>query len=280
MVYLSPEVKTIPGSDSFWTWANRTIPKSTFDLPARMNEDDIILRYSTLGYYPIPGKSVACLWEMYPQMRDLYGFDHFEETRLSKIFDCARYCTYRTVASPATIHPYKKYGSIEVIPLGVDTELFRPMNVKQNLRKKYELPQSKRIGIYIGTLHHMKGFVKLLQYAADNPDIYWVVVFGRSTGKAWSSPNAKIFTDVAQNVVAELINACDFYFCANRLGAYYMADWEAMSCNLPFIYISEAEPEFQVSNSPRDDVFQYGWNRENVQKFWFEFFERHGVTYK
>lgn len=280
MVHLSPEVKTVPGQDSFWTWAKRVIPKSTFTMPTRMNQDDIILRYSTLGFYPVVGKQVACCWEMYPQMRDLYQFSHFEEEILTKIFDAARYCTYRTVATPYTAPAYQKYGTVDVIPLGVDTDLWRPMNNKESIRKKFGLPLSARIGIWVGTLHHMKGFAKVMEYSAQNPDIHLIIVFGRNNGMVWGAKNASIFADVPHSELAELFNAADFYLCTNRLSAYYMADWEAMACNLPFVNLSEQPPEFVVSSSPRDDVFRHKWDRGSVKRLWFDFFERHGISYK
>lgn len=280
MIYLNPEVRTSANEDTFWDWMNRIFPQSSFEVPDALNTDDIVLRYSAMGFLPVAGKSVALCWEMYPQMQKLYYNNSLSEEAVRRVYEAARYCTYRVVATPKNIVWYEKFGTVEVIPIGVDTDFWRPYNNKMEFRNKYNIPQNARVGIWIGTFHHMKGFARLIECAQKNPDIYWIIVIGRQYRALSAFHNAKIFMDIPQNIIVELINASDFYLCTNRLSAYYMADWEAMSCNIPFVYDSEEPPEFEVSTNPREDVMQRGWDRKSVQIQWTEFFEKHGVKYQ
>ncbi len=280
MIYLSPEVRTSVNEDTFWDWMNRVFSQSSFEVPSTLNVDDIILRYSAMGFLPVAGKSVALCWEMYPQMQKLYHNNSLSEDAVKRVYEAARYCTYRVVATPKNAVWYEKFGTVEVIPIGVDTDFWRPYNNKAEFRKKYDIPQNAKVGVWIGTFHHMKGFARLVEYAQNNPEIYWIIVIGRQYRALSAFDNAKIFMDVPQSIIVELINAADFYLCTNRLSAYYMADWEAMSCNIPFVYDSEESPEFKVSLNPREEVMRRGWSRQSVQKQWTDFFEKHGVKYQ
>jgi len=279
MIYLNPEVKTADGQDTFWDWAEREFKKSSFEIPQKLNSEDIVLRYSTLGFLPVVGKSIALCWEMYPQMQKLYGNPMYANSVISKVYEAAQYCTYRTVASPVSVDIYKKFGSVEVIPIGVDTNFWRPLHNKEAIRKKYGLPLNKNIGIWVGTSHHMKGFADFIQYVSMNQEFYWIIVMGRHSKFIKEFHNAEIFSDISQSQLLELINAADIYICTNRLNAYFMIDWEMMACNIPFVYPSGHIPEFEVGVEPREAVFKHGWDRDSVKKCWESFFERHGIDY-
>ena len=176
MIYLSCEVKSGLGEDTFWTWFSREFPNCSFDVPTKLNDDDLLLRYSTLGYLPIEGKQMALCWELYPEMENLFSTDQFNN-RMQKVKETARYSTYRTVATEETVKNYNQFGSVEVIPIGVDTDLYKPLPNKKELRKKYNIPLDKKVGIWIGTTHPMKGFSHLIEYASENPDIHWILIW-------------------------------------------------------------------------------------------------------
>ena len=72
MIYLNCEIKNGLGEDTFWTWFHREFPNSSFDTPKYLNNNDILLRYSTLGFLPIEGKQMALCWELYPRMKEKY----------------------------------------------------------------------------------------------------------------------------------------------------------------------------------------------------------------
>lgn len=277
MIYLNCEVKSGLGEDTFWTWFEREFPGVSFDTPTKLRDEDILLRYSTLGYLPIEGKQMALCWELYPEMKEYFNTACFDD-RAKSVDNTARYSTYRTVATNMTVKNYDKYGQVEVIPIGVNTDLYKPLNNKSELRKKYGLPEDKKIGIWIGTFHPMKGVAKLLEYAALNPEIEWVLVW-KWEMEELKIDNAHNFVKIKQQQICELLNTADFFLSTSQLSPYYMAEWEAMATNIPFDFFGNAEREFYPSKSPRDDVFAMGWDRKSVKKKWIEFFERKGVKW-
>lgn len=277
MIYLNCEVKSGLGEDTFWTWFEREFPGCSFDVPSKLGENDILLRYSTLGYLPVDGKQMALCWELYPEMKNLFDTNYFDE-RIKKVENTARYSTYRTVATVETVKNYDKFGQVEVIPIGVNTDLYKPLKNKNQLRKKYGLPTGKKIGIWIGTFHPMKGVSSFLEYAASNPEIEWIVIWKWEMEKL-NLENVHNFVQIPQLEINELYNAADFFLSTSYLRPYYMAEWEAMSSGLPFIHYGGVEREFYPSANPRDDVFRLGWDRKSVKKMWIKFFEKKGIQW-
>jgi len=277
MIYLNCEVKSGLGEDTFWTWFGREFPTASFDVPKKLNDEDILLRYSTLGFLPLEGKQMALCWELYPEMKEYFNTAAFDD-RARLVDNTARYSTYRTVATEMTVKNYEKYGQVEIIPIGVNTDLYKPLGKKDALRDKYNLPKDKKIGIWIGTFHPMKGVSKLLEYAALNPEIEWIVVW-KWEAEELKMDNVHSFTKIKQEQICELLNAADFFLSTSQLKPYYMAEWEAMSTNIPFVFYGNTEREFYPSDNPRNDVFAMGWDRKSVKKKWAEFFQRKGIKW-
>lgn len=278
MIYLNAEVISGLGEDTFWTWFKREFPTSSFDKPKTMTEKDIVLRYSTLGPLDVfPGKTVALLWELYPEMKEkLHSSDW--DNKLSTIYKCAKYSTYRTVASRLALAPYQDYGTVDVIPIGVNTDLFRPIENKDALKDKYNIPKNKRVGIWCGTLHPMKGYSKLLEYAKSNPDIHWVIIW-KQQSEAGYMEGATNFTLVPQDVLAELINMADFYLCCGLLSPFFMIEWEAMACNVPMVIPDGIQKDFTPTDNPRDDIFSHGWDRKSVKRKWEDYLAQRGIEW-
>lgn len=277
MIYLNCEVKSGLGEDTFWTWFHREFPNSSFDVPRKLNSDDIVLRYSTLGFLPIEGKQMALCWELYPRMKEIFHTNQWDDI-IENVNQCARYSTYRTVATDETVTDYSSYGSVEVIPIGVDTDLYKPLSNKRELRDKYSLPKDKKIGVWIGTTHPMKGFTKLMEYAALHPDIYWVLIW-KWEREALQVENTSNFVQISQQEICELLNAGDFFLSTSQLKPYYMAEWEAMATDIPFVFYGNVEREFIPSSHPRQDVLNKKWDRKSVKKRWIQFFEENGVIW-
>lgn len=277
MIYLNCEIKSRLGEDTFWTWFHREFPNSTFDEPKKLGEKDILLRYSTLGFLPIEGKQMALCWELYPRMREKFNTAQWDSI-ISKVNECARYSTYRSVATKDTVSDYSDYGSVEVIPIGVDINVFKPLKNKRELRDKYNLPQDKKIGVWIGTTHPMKGFTKLMEYASFHPEIYWILIW-KWEKEALIVENSSNFIQIPQVQVNELLNAGDFFLSTSQLRPYYMAEWEAMAADIPFVFYGNVEREFIPSNHPRNDVLELAWDRDAVKERWIRFFEENGVEW-
>jgi len=284
-VYLSPEHLSGLGEDTFWTWFQREFPSSKVMLPNKLNDTDIVLRYSVLGPINTPGKAVALLWELLPEMKVKLNSNLWDD-RIRKINQCAKESQYRTIASPIMKEYYEDFGEVDVIPLGVNTDLFKPIPDKEMLRKKYSLPLDRKIGFWCGTTHPMKGFDKLREWAEEHPDIYWIIVWKQKS----ETPNLYVqlkmrlekrfrsYTHVSQQTIAELMNAADFFLVPGMLRPYYLVEWEAMACDLPPVVIGEQPKDFVPSNHPREDIFRLKWDRKTARKTWEEYLTSKGVN--
>jgi glycosyltransferase involved in cell wall biosynthesis len=277
MIYLNAEVVSGLGKNTFCSWFKREFPSSSFETPQKLENQDILLRYSTLGFLPISGKQVALCWELYPEMKRIFSSSQWDD-KISRVYQTARYSTYRTVATKYSIRDYEMFGSVNVIPIGVDTELFKPLDAKESLRIKYGIPIDKEVGIWIGTLHPMKGFIELMKYSSSNPGIHWIIIWKWQV-EAGKLEGANNFVKVSQNTICELINAADFSLFTSMLAPFYMAEWEAMSCNIPIVLVGGAKREFEISKNPREDLFKYGWDRKSVKTKWEIFFKEKGILW-
>ena len=277
MIYLNPEILSGLGEDTFWTWFKREFPTASFELPKHLGNEDVVLQYSTLGFVNRTGKSIGLLWELYPEMKEQLKSNQWDKI-LKTVYECAKFSTYRVVASHLMVPSYERFGRVDVLPIGVNTDLFRPLPEKNTLRDKYNIPKERTVGFWCGTTHPMKGFSRLVEYAKLNPDIHWIVVWKWEL-EAGHLSGATNFTKVPQQMLCELMNAADFFLCTSKLRPFYMAEWEAMACNLPMRILDDMQKDFVPSSNPRDDVLKHEWDRKSTKRLWSEYLSRKGVTW-
>jgi glycosyltransferase involved in cell wall biosynthesis len=277
MIYLNAEVISGLGEDTFWTWFKREFPSASFELPRDLRNEDAVLQYSTLGFLNRAGKSIALLWELYPEMKGQLESTQWDAV-LARVYECAKFSTYRVVASQLMVPFYERFGTADVLPIGVDTDLFKPLPEKNALRDKYNIPKDRKVGIWCGTTHPMKGFPRLVEYVHLNPDIYWIIVWKWEL-EAGHLPSASNFIQVPQQTLCELMNAADFFLCCGRLRPFYMVEWEAMACNLPIRILDNMQKDFVPSSNPRDDVFRLHWDRKSTKKLWADCLAKKGITW-
>lgn len=252
MIYLSPQSKSSLGDDTFWTWFEREFV-SSFDIPAEIGPNDVVLQYSILGPSNIiGGKKVGLLWELFPEMKlqNIQGYDY--NSLLSNIHLCEKQSDFSTVASGLMKNDF--HPMAYELPIGIDTDLFRPRN-KKEMREKYGYSQKDILGFWCGTHHHMKGFDQLLKYSKVHPEVQFIVVFKEEFK--------------SQKELAELMSCADFGFFTGRLRPYFMVEWEMMACDLPIIDISGMERDFMPGG--RDRVFEKGWSRIQAKESWYKF---------
>jgi glycosyltransferase involved in cell wall biosynthesis len=267
MIYLNAEVISGLGEDTFWTWMKRELgDKANYGLPGVANKDDIILQYSTKGGNEFPNNTVALLWELHPEMKVVLGGNDYDYV-ISNIENCARQSIKKTVTSNLMVKYYDKFGHIDVLPIGIDTDLFCPVSDKTAMRLKYGIPLNKKVGFWSGTTHPMKGFQKLLQYKNNNPDIHWIVAW-KQQGQNGHLEGHSNYTHVNQSVLAELMGCADFFLSCSLLQPFFMVEWEAMSCNLPMVILDGMQKDFVPSSNPRDDIFNLGWDRKTAINTW------------
>lgn len=289
MIYLIPEVKSGLGEETFWCWFEKVFKNTRFldncYVPHDFNKDkDCIIVYSTKGGYNQSGLKIFSLcWELYPEMRVMLKSEEWNN-RINLTYESTKNTTEIMVASELSRQFYNNYGKVTIMPLGVNTELFKPINdidTKNKIKKDYNLPLNKKIGFWGGTNHIMKGFDIMIEYAKNNPDIFWIIVWKtqREVGNVPSFINCIQRVCISQSELSKLMAISDFFLSSSRLRPYYMTEYEAMSCNTPFIFTNNIEKDFIPSSNPRDDIFKYGWDRESVKQKWIKKFEEYNVEY-
>ena len=275
IIYLSPEVASGLGEDTFWTWFKREIPNSRFlDAEIRIRYDDVILRYSTMGKSTFPKNTICLLWELYPEMKELLKSSEWDN-RINLIMDSLKTSEKLVVSSKLMAKYYEKYGMVDILPIGVDTDLFHPLKNIDELKIKYNIPSTRKIGVWAGTTHRMKGFDQFLAYKIEHPEIFWLIIW------KWEREAFPVIDEACQNYIRipqhqmnELFNCGDFFLSTSRLHPFYMTEWEALASNLPFIIQNNVEKDFLPGQNPREQVFEYGWDRYSTKAQWVEYIEK------
>jgi glycosyltransferase involved in cell wall biosynthesis len=268
VIYLNPENPSSLGDDTFWTWLRRELPDRTaFGVPDEIEPGDVVLQYSTLGKPKHPAQTVALCWELYPEMKVVLDSSEWDAI-IERTHEAAANSARRVVATRFMAPEYERHGPVDVLPIGVDTDLFRPMD-RETVRRKYGIPLDRRVGFWSGTMHQMKGFEYLRDYAALNPDIDWIIVWKHD--RDGHMDGARNFCQVAQATLAELMNCADFLACPGWMRPFFMVEWEAMACGLPPVFVGTSEKDFVPSADPRADIFQLGWDRHSAKRRWLEY---------
>jgi glycosyltransferase involved in cell wall biosynthesis len=277
-IYLSAEVVSGLGEETFWLWFKKEFPSSVFGIPDKMGPDDVVLRYSTLGPATVKGRTIALLWELHPEMKKVLGSNKHWDIVISKIDACARESTHRVLASEAMAPYYESFGSYAVLPIGVDTELFKPSQDKQTLKKKYGLEKHKKIVFWCGTSHPMKGYNTLVEHSKTVKDEAYIVVWKDQHTRSFAqlAGPTKEFTRVSQQTLSELMACSDVFACTGRLKPFFMVEWEAQACGLPFIMLS-GDREFTPSG--REGLMARGWDRKTARDTWAQYLSSLGVRW-
>lgn len=252
-IFLAPEVRSGLGEDTFWTWFARETG-AEFDIPRKIGTEDVVIHYSTLGRPKFAAQTITLLWELYPEMR-LRVSGKFP-TKLWRInrSQSSRWATCPTAYSRAF---YSR--ETVVLPIGVDTSLFKPPHDKLGLRRTLGLQAEAKYAIWSGANHPMKGPDLRDQWSSKNTD--WKLIVVRKE------------EPIPQSQLAQLIAASDAFLNTSRLVPLYMFEWECLAADLPMLDAGGIEREFIPSN-PRQFVFEQRWSREQSLEIWVQFIER------
>ncbi|MFA3783812.1 glycosyltransferase [Melioribacteraceae bacterium 4301-Me] len=132
--------------------------------------------------------------------------------------------------SRLTAKSYPEYN-FEIIPIGVDDSLFKPMN-KNEMRKEFNFP-NKRIGIFVGDFGEVKGWSKVKSLIDNHPEIFWILV--SKDNLCYTRDNCKTFNRIQQDLLVKLLNCADFFILGSPVETQCLAAIEACLCNLPII---------------------------------------------
>ncbi len=189
-----------------------------------------------------------------------------------------------------------------IILEGINTEKFKPMN-KKELRKKYNIPSDKKVGIAVTRFIPQKGWDILANLINKFQDVHWIIVL---SGKVESKPklkNVSLFEGVPPSLMFEIYNCADFYISTSLVESFNLSSCEAASCNLPLIVyktgwawdwwdkrlglrvdkwdsesFAKAVEKIRDSDfkefSPRESLIKKGFTLERMKKDWKEFVKK------
>jgi len=128
---------------------------------------------------------------------------------------------------------------IKFLPGPVNTDLFKP-KIRDEVRKKLNLSNNKKIAIYVGRLNYLKGFDILLNLIERNPDILFILI-GKNEYPDFNKKNFNnviYLPSIDNKKLVDYYNAADICLFLSRKEGFGFVPREAMSCGTP-VLVSE-----------------------------------------
>lgn len=142
-------------------------------------------------------------------------------------------------------------GRIDIVPLGINTDVFRPQNRKR-LRKQLGIPQTSYVLLYLGYLSLFKTDISPLlpmvrRLVDSNPKLDLRLVIAGTGPESYSrsllsvvrdlnlSKIVSIRRDISDDLKQQLLGAADVFVgsCESFNESFGLAPVEAMACGLP-----------------------------------------------
>ena len=190
----------------------------------------------------------------------------------------------------------------KIIEEGINHDKFKPLN-KEELRKKYNIPLDKKVGIAVTKFIPQKGWNILADLINKFQDVHWIVVLTTAVEIKPKLKNVSLFGRVDPELMPELYNCADFYISTSLVESFNLSACEAASCNIPIITyktgwawdwfdsklgyrvdkwdsesFAKAVEKIRDSDlkefSPRESLIKKGFTLERMKKDWKEFVEK------
>jgi len=129
---------------------------------------------------------------------------------------------------------YPEIDRCSVIPIGVNHELFVPMD-KDECRERLGLPKDRRVVLFIGSpVIPLKRFEFVLDLAKRNADLLFVFVF-KDCDIDERCENVVSFVGVGHEKLVGIMNACDVVIVPSVIETLHLSSLEAALCNVPVV---------------------------------------------
>ncbi len=276
----------VSNEETFWSWLENGLDNSVAISTAKLNttlqekmdelKPNLVIQnsnwgkltdYKTISFLQDPLIEMKKLFEPFTlrmrlKIRKRESYDDKIQLQIESLNNSVKVTNSNFMAKM-----YHKVGEFNVIPLGVNQELFRPME-KNELRKKYNLPINRNIKIFVGSTHKIKGFEKIKKMIHEDTSSFWILVL--KDIDIGSGHNFVTFHKISQNILAELYNCSDLLVARSLVESFGLAAVEAMSCNLPIDVTKTGvfwdwEPDM---NNPRNEVIKKGLDKNTWMKNW------------
>lgn len=276
----------VSNEEVFWSILQKNIPEcigigtADLDIPIETKLAEIkpslviqnanlgkVSNYKTISFLQDPALEMKKHFESFQtRIRAKIRGRETLTTRLKKQIESFEGST-RVTNSNYMVNMYKKYGDFHVIPMGVDNDLFRPLD-KKEMRKKYGIPPDSKVNIFVGSTHPVKGFSKIQKMIQDDSRIFWILVL-----KDVSMPaghNYAVFHKVPHSQLVELYSCADLCVSRSVTESFGLAMVEAMFCDVPVDTTKvgvfwDWQPDFL---HPRKSAFDFGLDKNTWMNRW------------
>ncbi|WP_094226523.1 glycosyltransferase family 4 protein [Methanolobus psychrotolerans] len=125
-------------------------------------------------------------------------------------------------------------SKVEVISSGIDTHSFIPMD-REQMRNELDLPMEKKIVLFVGRLHKLKGLDLTYECAKQTPDILYVFI-GRKDGEQVATYENCLFAgEIPRNDIPKWMNAADILVLPSYTEGLPNVVVESLSCGIPAV---------------------------------------------
>lgn len=140
----------------------------------------------------------------------------------------------------------------------INTERFKPQDVAAS-RAAFGLPKEKPIGLFVGSVHPMKGFPIVQSLISRLPEVHWVVALrGDCPNESNFGSNVTILQNVPHDRVSVLYSAADFSVCPSLYEPFGYVVAEALACGTPVIASPGGASRLFLRESPVDQLLISG----------------------
>ncbi len=135
----------------------------------------------------------------------------------------------------------------EVVPLGVDTDLFMPLSAEERSRLREQLSGSTEtpIILFVGRLVERKGVHLIRPLIEKHQEWFWVLV-GRPDDfnpSEWQLPNLKHLQDLPENELSKLFASADILIHPSVGEGITLTVSNSLACGTPVIISEESLSE-------------------------------------
>lgn len=207
-----------------------------------------VISNSTVGYLPLrflqPSKKIHFCHGTYrgqsQAIRPLISFGGYlylkwwDSMVLERLSGCEKLILTNSEQVSEEVSRFFGQKSVAVW-LPIDTEHFRPLDVAAS-RSALGLPMGKPIGLFVGSVHPMKGFPVVESLIERLPEVHWVLALrGDLPNGKKMMPNARLLRNVPHNLLPTLYSAADFSVCPSLYEPFGYVVAESLVCGTPAI---------------------------------------------
>jgi len=173
-----------------------------------------------------------------------FSYERYVFGTLARLSGKGKICIAPAERARIDLEKHRKVKCV-VIENGIDTNHFRKLSNKYELREKYQLPKDSIVGLFVGRWGNVvKGTDTLLRLIYRKHDIHWLLVvgYGEMPEELKYIENVTILKEVKYEQLPEIYSLADFMFLPSRYEGFCYVAVEALACELPVIACPDVVP--------------------------------------